>query len=57
MTARTKLAEIVKLAGLFSLVSKNADYTVSVNTDAGEISVSMGKQHSTKVFAMSDLPM
>jgi hypothetical protein len=55
MTARTKLAEIVKLAGLSSLVSKNADYTVSVNTDAGEISVSMGKQHSTKVFAISDL--
>ena len=55
VSARTKLAEIIKLSGLSSLVSKNADYRVSVDTDAGEISVSMGTQHDTKVFAVSHL--
>lgn len=55
MSARTRLAEIIKLAGLSSLVSKNADFKVSVNTDSSEIAVSMGREHDTKVFAVSNL--
>lgn len=55
VSGRTKLAEIIKLSGLSSLVSKNADYSVSVNTDASEIAVSVGRTHDTKVFALSNM--
>ena len=55
VTARTRLAEIIKLAGLSNLVSKNADYTVNVNADSAEVAVSVGKQHDAKVFAVSNL--
>lgn len=55
VSARTKLAEIIKLSGLSNLVSKNADFKVSVSTDSSEIAVSMGREHDTKVFAVSNL--
>ena len=38
---------------LTKLVSKNADYTISANDS--EISVSVGKQHDTRMFAVSQL--
>ncbi len=53
LSATTKLTEVLRLSGLTNLVSKNADYTISANDS--EISVSVGKQHDTRMFAVSQL--
>lgn len=53
LSATTKLTEILRLSGLTNLVNKNSDYVISANQS--EISVSVGKQHDTRMFAVSKL--
>ena len=53
LSATTKLTEVLRLSGPTNLVNKNSDYVISANQS--EISVSVGKQHDTRMFAVSKL--
>ena len=52
---KTQLSDILKLSGLRNIVKNNSDFVVSADATSNEIAISVGKTHSTKLFANGEI--
>tara|TARA_R110002074_G_scaffold317297_1_gene487768 strand:- start:208 stop:972 length:765 start_codon:yes stop_codon:yes gene_type:complete len=49
------LKDFKNISSLKGLIANNADFKVTANADAGEISVAVGKDHDVRIFASTSL--